>query len=302
MCIRDRSGEKDFFAEMVVSAVQKLDPVMLDLRALGMKKVIGGTLRESFLVDGVGFKKTFSYAGFEQQPKSFTEPKILALNVELELKSEKDNAEIRVDDPAQYQAIVDAEWQILYTKLEQCVASGAQIVLSRLAIGDLATQYFADRGMFCAGRVPDDDLRRVCMATGCAVQSTTSDLNADVLGSCANFEERQVGNERFNLFTGCPKARTATLVLRGGAEQFCEEAERSLHDSIMIVRRAIKNAAVVAGGGAIDMELSKFLRDYARTVEGKEQLFIAAFAKALEGIPRQLCDNCLLYTSPSPRD
>ena len=285
------SGEKDFFAEMVVSAVQKLDPVMLDLRALGMKKVIGGTLRESFLVDGVGFKKTFSYAGFEQQPKSFTEPKILALNVELELKSEKDNAEIRVDDPAQYQAIVDAEWQIIYKKLEQCVASGAQIVLSRLAIGDLATQYFADRGMFCAGRVPDDDLRRVCMATGCAVQSTTSDLNADVLGSCANFEERQVGNERFNLFTGCPKARTATLVLRGGAEQFCEEAERSLHDSIMIVRRAIKNAAVVAGGGAIDMELSKFLRDYARTVEGKEQLFIAAFAKALEGIPRQLCDN-----------
>ena len=103
------SGEKGFFAEMVVSAVQKLDPVMLDLRALGMKKVIGGTLRESFLVDGVGFKKTFSYAGFEQQPKSFTEPKILALNVELELKSEKDNAEIRVDDPAQYQAIVDAE-------------------------------------------------------------------------------------------------------------------------------------------------------------------------------------------------
>ena len=67
----------------------------------------------------------------------------------------------------------------------------------------------------------------------------------------------QVGAERFNLFTGCPKAKTATMVLRGGSEQFIDEAERSLHDAIMIVRRALKNAAVVAGGGAIDMEVSR---------------------------------------------
>lgn len=81
------------------------------------------------------------------------------------------------------------------------------------------------------------------------------------------------------------------MILRGGAEQFIEETERSLHDAIMIVRRAVKNDAVVAGGGAIEMELSKYLRDYSRTVAGKEQLLIAAFAKALEIIPRQLCDN-----------
>lgn len=68
---------------------------------------------------------------------------------------------------------------------------------------------------------------------------------------------RQVGAERFNLFKGCPKARTATMVLRGGSDQFIDEAERSLHDAIMIVRRAMKNAAVVAGGGAIDMEISR---------------------------------------------
>ena len=67
----------------------------------------------------------------------------------------------------------------------------------------------------------------------------------------------QVGAERFNLFKGCPKAKTATMVLRGGSDQFIDEAERSLHDAIMIVRRAIKNASVVAGGGAIDMEISR---------------------------------------------
>jgi len=129
------------------------------------------------LPQGVAFKKTFSYAGFEQQPKSFTNPRILLLNIELELKAERENAEIRLDDPAAYQSIVDAEWSIIYEKLENCHAAGAQIVLSRLAIGDLATQWFADRGVFCAGRVAEEDLQRVAKATGARVQTTVNKLD-----------------------------------------------------------------------------------------------------------------------------
>ncbi|CAN1251522.1 T-complex protein 1 subunit eta, partial [Linum perenne] len=244
-------GEKEFFSSMVVDAVIAIGTDDR-LSMIGIKKVPGGNMRDSFLVDGVAFKKTFSYAGFEQQPKKFLNPKILLLNIELELKSEKENAEIRLSDPSQYQSIVDAEWNIIYEKLDRCVESGAKVVLSRLAIGDLATQ---------------------------------------VLGTCELFEERQVGNERFNIFSGCPSGLTATIVLRGGADQFIEEAERSLHDAIMIVRRALKNSTVVPGGGAIDMEISRYLRQHARTIAGKSQLFINSYAKALEVIPRQLCDN-----------
>ena len=76
----------------------------------------------------------------------------------------------------------------------------------------------------------------------------------------------QIGGERYNFFTGCPKAKTCTIILHGGAEQFMEETEQSLHDTIMIVRRAIKNVSVVAGGSAIKTELSKYLRDYSRTI------------------------------------
>jgi T-complex protein 1 subunit eta len=89
------SGEKEFFAKMCVDAVTALDIELLDSKNIGIKKVTGGGLRDSFLVDGVAFKKTFSYAGFEQQPKFFDNPKILSLNIELELKSEKENAEVR---------------------------------------------------------------------------------------------------------------------------------------------------------------------------------------------------------------
>ena len=171
------ASEKEFFSEMVVDAVSCLDAAILDLNMIGVKKVTGAGLRDSILCRGVAFKKTFSYAGFEQQPKSFTSPKILLLNIELELKSERENAEVRLDDPEQYQSLVDAEWHIIYEKLDNCVKSGAQIVLSRLAIGDLATQYFADRGVFCAGRVMEEDILRVSKATGARMQTTVNGLD-----------------------------------------------------------------------------------------------------------------------------
>ncbi|KAK0052028.1 T-complex protein 1 subunit eta [Biomphalaria pfeifferi] len=284
------AAHKEFFSTMVVDAVQMLDD-LLPLNMIGIKKVQGGALEDSLLVAGVAFKKTFSYAGFEMQPKKYENPKIALLNIELELKAEKENAEVRVESVQEYQNIVDAEWKILYEKLEKIYLSGAKVVLSKLPIGDVATQYFADRDMFCAGRVPEEDLKRTMKACGGSIQTSAQNLTPDVLGSCESFEESQVGSERYNFFKGCPQAKTCTIILRGGAEQFMEETHRSLHDAIMIVRRAMKNDSVVAGGGAIEMELSSYLREQSRTIQGKEQLLIAAYAKALEVIPRQLCDN-----------
>jgi len=163
--------QKHFFGKMAVDAVMQLDELM-PLDMIGIKKVQGGALEDSFLVAGVAFKKTFSYAGFEMQPKKYDNPKIAMLNIELELKAERDNAEIRLEkvevrfidlfgfplssamvilicnenlDLQEYQKIIDAEWEILYDKLEKIHKSGAQVVLSKLPIGDVATQYFADR-------------------------------------------------------------------------------------------------------------------------------------------------------------
>lgn len=286
--------QKDFFADIVTDAVLALDE-SLDLSMIGIKMVQGGSATDSMLVKGVAFKKTFAYAGFEQQPKCFQAPKVLMLNLELELKAERENAEVRVTSTKDYQAIVDAEWNIIYEKLDNIVATGAKVVLSRLAIGDLATQYFADRDIFCAGRVAESDMQRVARAVGGRVQTTVNGIVAgdheSILGTCDLFEEVQIGNDRYNMFTGCTQAKTATIIIRGGSEQFMAETERSLHDSIMIVRRAIKHSTAVPGGGAIEMELSRHLREYSMTVAGKEQLLIQAFAKSLEVIPRTLCDN-----------
>jgi T-complex protein 1 subunit eta len=247
-------SQKPFFSKMVVDAVLSLDQDDLDESLIGVKKIPGGGMQDSLLIHGVSFKKTFTYAGAEQQPKLFKNPLILSLNVELELKAEKDNAEVRVEHVSDYQAIVDAEWEIIYRKLQAIEKTGAKVVLSKLPIGDLATQWFADRDIFCAGRVPADDLKRVIQAVGGSIQSTCSDIAREHLGTCGLFEERQVGGERYNIFEQCPKAKTCTLLLRGGAEQFIEEVERSLHDAIMVVRRAVRSGDVVAGGGAIEVK------------------------------------------------
>ncbi len=153
--------------------------------------------QDSKLVPGVAFKKTFSYAGFEMQPKQYNSPKIALLNIELELKAERTNAEVRLESVKDYQEVVDAEWNILYDKLAACEASGAKIILSRLPIGDVATQWFADRDMFCAGRVTEEDLKRTQKACGGLIHSVTSNLTSpEALGQCEKFEEVQIGNER----------------------------------------------------------------------------------------------------------
>ncbi len=123
---------------------------------------------------------------------------------------------------------------------------------------------------------------------------TCNDIPKESLGTCGLFEEKQIGAERFNLFTKCPKSKTATIILRGGAKQFIEEAERSINDAIMVVRRASKASSFVAGGGAIEMEMSKHVRKDGMEIKGKEQFVVLGFAKALEVIPRTLAQNSAL--------
>lgn len=283
--------QRAFFSKLVTDAVLTLDAGDLDtVKMIGMKKIPGGGLEDSELIEGVAFEKTFSYAGFEQQPKSFDNPKIVLLNVELELKAERDNAEVRIDRVSEYQAIVDAEWQILYDKLDAIVKSGAQIVLSRLPIGDVATQYFADRNLFCAGRVPIDDLERVSSAIGAPILSTVHQIDT-ATGTCGRFEERQIGGKRVNVFTGCPRAKTCTILLRGGSDQFLAEVERSLNDAVLIVKRAILSKDLIAGGGAVEMQVALGVRKAALSTPGTAQVIMCAYGQAFEAIPRQLCEN-----------
>ncbi|KAL7668695.1 hypothetical protein ACOME3_009386 [Neoechinorhynchus agilis] len=282
---------KGHFAHLVVKAVLMLDQESLPLQMIGIKKVAGGSVSDSCLIDGVAFKKAFSYAGFEMQPKTYKGAKIALLNIELELKAERDNAELRIRSVEDYQQVIDAEWTILYKKMEVLANAGVNVVLSRLPIGDVATQYFADRGIFCAGRIPDEDMTRTMKACGGCIVSTVDNISDSSYGRCGRFDEVQIGACRFNVFKDCPLGKSCTFIIRGGAQQYMDETERSLHDAIMVVRRTLKNDLIVAGGGACEMDVSGYLRIRSLTVSGKDQLVIRIIGRAFEVIPRQLCDN-----------
>ena len=173
--------------------------------------MVGGTLAESQLIQGVAFKKTFSYAGFDMQPKKFDAPKIALLNIELEVKSVRENAEIRVSNLKDYQDMVDAEYKVLFDQCQAVKDAGANIVLSKLPIGDVATQWFADQDMVCAGRVTAEDMKRTLAAVGGAVLTTVSDVNEKNLGMCDSFEEKQVNIQYYVLSSMSTNKRKAKL-------------------------------------------------------------------------------------------
>ncbi|RVD92076.1 T complex 1 subunit eta [Tubulinosema ratisbonensis] len=274
---------KEHFGKMVVNGIKEIE----DLSLLGIKKVPGGNIKESELVEGIAFEKCFTYAGYEQQPKKLINPKIACLNIELEWKAEKENAELKINSVEEYDHFVNAEWKLINDKLDEIISSGAKVVLSKLPIGDYATQYFAKHGIFCSGRVDDLDLKRVSVFANAPITSNSSYLT---VGECDLFEEIQVGKTRFNFLKSSSKKAT-TIILRGPCNTVLDELERSLNDSIMVVKNVLKNKEVLCGGGSVEMQLSSMIRKAGNDCRSKAFLVYTCIAQAFEIIPFILAQN-----------
>lgn len=279
-CLNSKNirSDREHFARILVEGLSYEDD-------LHINKIHGGSLSDSFLAGGVAFEKTFTYAGYEQQPKKITNPKICCLNIELEWKSERENAEIRIGSVDEYQKVVDAEWKIITDKLDDIIDSGANVVLSSMSIGDYATQYFAQKGVFSAGRVRD--LESIVKAFRGKITNSTKFIH---LGRCDLFEERQLGNSRYNYFES-KDAKSHTLVLRGPGNEVLEEVERAVHDAICVIRTAMRHRNIVCGGGSVEMDLSKHCRDLAFSVGNEEMFVYRAISRSFEKIPSQLASN-----------
>lgn len=271
-------GDKNHFSKLLVDALSCDENLHID-------KVPGGSLSDSFLVPGIAFKKAFTYAGYEQQPKKILNPKICCLNIELEWKSERDNAELRIEGVEEYQKIVNAEWEIINEKLDDIIDSGANVVLSSMSIGDYATQYFARAGIFSAGRI--HELPKLVKAFRGKISNSTKHLQ---LGKCSLFEERQLGETRYNYFEG-ENARSRTLILRGPGEEILEEVERAVHDAECVIKTAMKHKNIVCGGGSVEMQLSKVCRSLSIQSANEELFAYRALSMAFEKIPSQLAAN-----------
>ena len=123
------------------------------------------------------------------------------------------------------------------------------------------------------------------------IVSNINDLTPSQFGKAEIVEEVKQGTESLVYIKGCQNPRAVTLVIRGGTIHVLEETERAIKDGLGDVISALKYGKVVPGGGAVEIELARRLRLFARTVPGREQLAIEEFASALESIPEALAEN-----------
>jgi chaperonin GroEL (HSP60 family) len=180
---------------------------------------------------------------------------------------------------------------MLKRKVDQVVETGANVLFCQKGIDDMAQHYLAKAGVLSARRVKKSDMEKLAKATGGKVVNNLADLKKTDLGACGVVEERKVGNDKMIFVEECKDPQAVAIFVRAGLERMIDEAERALNDALYVVSDVAETPKMVAGGGSVEMEMSKAVRDYAARVGGREQLAIEAFADAMEIIPRTLADN-----------
>ena len=284
---------KAFLADICVRAVNAVgriedDERLVDLDDIKVEKRQGGSIRDSTLVDGIILDKERVHAGM---PRVVTEGRIALINSAIEVKKTEVDAKIQITDPNQLAAFLEEEQGYIRGLVETICATGANVVICQKGIDDLAQHYLAKAGVFAIRRAKKSDMEALAKATGGRVVTNIDDLSEADLGNAARVEERTIGESDMTFLTGCPEAKSVSVLLRGGTEHVVDEIRRAFDDAVGVVAVAWEDGAVLTGGGSVLASLSRDLRTYAEGVGGREQMAIEAFASALEIVPRTLAEN-----------
>ena len=286
-------GAKEHFAEIAIDAVKQIaekrgDKMIADIDNIQLVKKPGKSLIETQLVRGIIVDKEVIHPGM---PKKKENAKIALLDLALEVEKTEMSAEIRIRDPNQMKAFLDQENNMLKKMVAKIKASGANVVFCQKGIDDMVQHYLSQEGIMAARRVKESDMEKLGRATGGKVTSNLDDLKAADLGLAGLVEERKIGEDKMLFVEKCKDPHSVAILIRAGLERMVDEAERAMTDALSVVSDVTENNKIVAGGGAVEIEVAKELRRYATKVGGREQLAIEAFADAMEIIPRALTET-----------
>ena len=284
---------KEFLADISVRAVlsvaQDADgEIVVDLDDIKVQKKQGGSIKDSSLVDGIILDKERVHSGM---PRSVTDAKVALINSAIEVKKTEVDAKIQITDPSMLSQFLDEEEQYLKSLVEKIQASGASVIICQKGIDDMAQHYMAKAGLFAIRRAKKSDMEALSKATGGRIVTNIDDLSSDDLGNASKVEERKIGESDMVFVTGCPDAKSVSVLLRGGTEHVVDEVRRAFDDAVGVVAVAHEDGVVLTGGGSVAAAISRDLRSYAEGIGGREQMAIEAFSGALEVIPRTLAEN-----------
>ena len=284
---------KEHLAEIAIDAVKQIaekrgDKRLADIDNIQIIKKTGKSLLESQLVRGLIIDKEAVHPGM---PKKLENAKIALLDCPLEIEKTEISAEIRIRDPNQMKAFLDQETKMLNQMVDKIKAAEANVVFCQKGIDDMAQHFLAKEGILAARRVKQSDMEKLARATDGRIITRLDDLSPKDLGEAGVVEERKIGEDKMIFVEKCKDPHSVAVLIRAGLERMVDEAERAMTDALSVVSDVVENNRIVAGGGAVEVEIAKELRGYATKVGGREQLAIEAFADAIEVIPRTLAEN-----------
>jgi thermosome len=275
--------------DSVLQVVEKQEEsYKVDLDNIKVEKKAGGSIRNTSLIKGIVLDKEVVHSGM---PTNIEKAKIALVNAPLEIEKTEMSAEIRITDPTQMQMFLEEENRMLKAMVDKIIEVGANVLICQKGIDDIAQHYLAKAGILAVRRVKESDLTKLAKATGGRISTNIDDLTSKDLGSAEHVEQRKVEADKWVFIEGCRNPHAVTLLLRGGSQRVVDEVDRSMHDSLMVVKDVIEKPAIVAGGGAPEAYLSSGLKDWADRFEGREQLAIKKYAEALEIIPLTIAEN-----------
>ena len=284
---------KSFMADICVRSVNAVgiiesDQRIVDLSDIKVEKRQGGSIKDSTLIDGIILDKERVHAGM---PRSVKGAKIALVNSAIEVKKTEVDAKIQITDPNQLSKFLEEEENYIKGLVDKIHKSGANVLICQKGIDELAQHYMAKAGIFAIRRAKKSDMEALSKATSGKIVTNLDDLSAEDLGHAEKVEEKKIGESEMTFITGCPEAKSVSVLLRGGTEHVVDEIRRAFDDAVGVVSVAWEDGAVLTGGGSVLAALSRDLRTFAETVGGREQMAIEAFASALEIIPRTLAEN-----------
>jgi len=287
------SEDSNLLSKIIVDAIlsiatKKGDNYFVDLENIKVEKKAGGSIDDTQIIKGIVLDKEIVHSGM---PTKIEKAKIALVNSALEIEKTELSAEIRITDPTQMQMFLEEENRMLKTMVDKLHDVGANVLICQKGIDDISQHYLAKYGIMAVRRVKESDMIKLSKATGGRVVSSLDDLSENDLGLADLAHQKKVESDKWVFIEGCKHPQSVTLLIRGGTQRVIDEVDRSIHDSLMVVKDVIEKPAIVAGGGAPEAYAASILKDWADNFDGREQLAIKKYAEALETIPLTIAEN-----------